>query len=350
MSRYVIVGAGGIGVTFAAELQRAGRDVVLVARGAQLAAVRAGELRYARPDGTRRLSLRGVGDPGELELTAGDVLVLATKTQDVEPAIAQWAPRPVRLADGTATTAGAAIPVLTLQNGLEAERVALRRFQSVIGGVLWLPASYLRAGEVSAPGWPAAGVVWLGAYPGGPHPGLAAIAADLRAADFETQVVEDIQRWKAAKLTSSVTFALSALYPPSELRDRAAQLLRDEARDILTASGLDIADITRETTADTSRVTARPTTGVEYGGNSTWQSITRSSPLETDFLNGEIVLAARLLGRAAPVNQAIAERADRAWRDGTPAGALGPDDLLATVPELRPAAAASRISATTGGG
>ena len=79
-------------------------------------------------------------------------------------------------------------------------------------------------------------------------------------------------------------------------------------------------------------MTARPTSGVEYGGNSTWQSITRSSPLETDFLNGEIVLAARLLGRAAPVNQAIAERADRAWRDGTPAGTLGADDLLATVP------------------
>jgi thiosulfate/3-mercaptopyruvate sulfurtransferase len=335
MSRYVIVGAGGIGVTFAAELQRAGRDVALVARGAQLAAVRAGGLQYARPDGTRRLNLHTIGDPSEIELTADDVLVLATKTQDIEPAIAQWAPRPVRLADGTASTAGASIPVLTLQNGLEAERIALRRFASVIGGVLWLPASYLRVGEISAPGWPAAGVVWLGAYPGGAHPGLAAIAEDLRAGNFETQVVGDIQRWKAAKLISSVTFVLSALYPPSEVRDRAAQLLRDEARDILTASGLDIADIARETAADTSRVASRPTTGVEYGGNSTWQSITRSSPLETDFLNGEIVLAARLLGRAAPVNQAIAERADRAWRDGTPAGALDTGDLLATVPQLR---------------
>ena len=209
----------------------------------------------------------------------------------------------------------------------------------MIGGVLWLPASYLRVGEISAPGWPAAGVVWLGAYPGGSHPGLAAIAADLRAGNFETQVVEDIQRWKAAKLTSSVTFVLSALYPPGELRDRAAQLLRDEARDILTASGLDIADIAREATADTSRVSARPTSVVEYGGNSTWQSIARSSPLQTDFLNGEIVLAARLLGRTAPVNEAIAERAERAWRDGTPAGALGPDDLLATVPQLHPVAA-----------
>jgi thiosulfate/3-mercaptopyruvate sulfurtransferase len=337
VSRYVIVGAGGIGVTFAAELQRAGREVAVVARGAQLAALRAGEVRYARPDGTRRLDLRSIGDPSEIELAPEDVLVLATKTQDVEPLIAQWAPRPVRQADGTATTAGASIPVLTLQNGLEAERLALRRFKTVFGAVLWLPASYVRVGEVSAPGWPAVGVVWLGAYPGGAHPGLAAIAADLRASDFETQVVEDIQRWKAAKLTSSVTFALSALYPPSELRDRASRLLGDEAREILRASGLDIADIARETTADTSRVRARPTEGVAYGGNSTWQSITRSSPLETDFLNGEIVLAARLLGRAAPVNEAIAERADRARRDGAEAGTLSQQDLLATVPQLRSA-------------
>jgi thiosulfate/3-mercaptopyruvate sulfurtransferase len=335
VSRYVIVGAGGIGVTFAAELHRAGRDVVLVARGAQLAALRDRQVRYARPDGTRLLDLPAIGDPSEIELAPGDVLVLATKTQDVEAVIAQWAPRPVRQADGTVSTAAASIPVLTLQNGLEAERVALRRFKTVFGGVLWLPASYVRVGEISAPGWPAVGVVWIGAYPDGGHPALAAIAADLRAGAFEAQVVADIQRWKAAKLTSSVTFALAALYPPSELRDRAAQLLREEAREILTASGLDIADTERETTADTGRVRVTKAANVEYGGNSTWQSITRSSPLETDYLNGEIVLAARLLGRTAPVNEAVAERADRAWRDGTEAGTLGEDDLLATVPQLR---------------
>ena len=91
--------------------------------------------------------------------------------------------------------------MLTLQNGLEAERVALRRFKTVFGGVLWISASYVRVGEISAPGWPAVGVVWIGAYPGGAHPALAAIAADLPRQRFEAQVVEDIQRWKAAKLT-----------------------------------------------------------------------------------------------------------------------------------------------------
>lgn len=38
------------------------------------------------------------------------------------------------------------------------------------------------------------------------------------------------------------------------------------------------------------------------------QSLTRAAPVETDFLNGEIVLAARLLGRAAPANAAVAGR------------------------------------------
>jgi thiosulfate/3-mercaptopyruvate sulfurtransferase len=333
----VVVGAGGIGVTFAAQLQQAGRDVVLVARGAQLAALRAGEFRYSRPDGTRPLSLPSVGGPDEIELADGDVLVLATKAQDVEPVIAQWARRPVSQPDGTVLPAGASIPVVTLQNGLEAERVALRRFKTVFGAVLWVPASYLGTGEVTAPGWPAVGVVWLGAYPAGPHPGLEPIAADLRSGGFEAQVVDDIRRWKAAKLLSSVTFVLSALYPAGELRDRAALLLREEAREILTASGQDIADIERESTADTRRVTQRPTSGHSYRGNSTWQSITRSSPLETDFINGEIVLAARLLGRTAPANEAVAERAYRAWQDGATAGELGADDLLTVLPQLRSA-------------
>ena len=334
MSRYIIVGAGGVGVTAAAELQRAGREVVLVARGAQLEFARTGKIRYSRPDGARYLELPAVGDPAEVDLTPDDVLVLATKTQDVEAAVADWAWRPVAYPDGTRRPAAASIPLVTTQNGLEAERVALRRFASVLAGVLWIPATYVQAGEVVSTGAPAVGVIWLGAYPGGSHPGLAAIAEDLRAAGFEAQVVQDITRWKAAKLLGSVTFVLAALYPAGERRDQAAALLRTEAREILVAAGYGIADTAAESTVDLGRFTAAPVAGRERGGNSTWQSFSRSSSLETDFLNGEIVLAARLLGRTAPANQAVAERARAAWRDGVAPGSLTDDDLLATLPQL----------------
>lgn len=328
MSRYIVVGAGGIGVTFAAQLQRAGRDVLVVARGEQLAALRAGTLVYSRPDETRSLVIPVAAGPDEVDLADGDVLILATKAQDVEPVVAQWARRPVSHVDGTRGLAGASIPVVTLQNGLEAERVALRRFRAVLGAMLWVAASYVRPGEVEAPGAPAVGVVWLGPYPGGPHPSPEPVAADLRASGFHVQVVDDIRPCKAAKLLSSVTFALAALYPPSELRDRAARLLSEEALQVLTASGYDIADIA----VDPGLVSLRPRA---YGGNSTWQSLARSSPLETDFLNGEIVLAARLAGRTAPVNEAVAERVHRAWRDGIEPGSLPAADLLATLPQLR---------------
>jgi thiosulfate/3-mercaptopyruvate sulfurtransferase len=138
-----------------------------------------------------------------------------------------------------------------------------------------------------------------------------------------------------------VTFVLAALYPAGELRDRAAQVLRAEARDVLSAAGYGIADVGAESTVDLDRFALQPVAGRERDGNSTWQSFSRSSPLETDFLNGEIVLAARLTSRAAPANQAIAERARDAWRDGVAAGSLGEDDLLAVLPQLgEPAPAA----------
>jgi thiosulfate/3-mercaptopyruvate sulfurtransferase len=355
MPRYIVLGAGAAGVTLAAELDQAGRDVVLIARGDQLSAARAGQLRYVRPDGERRLDLPVAAGPDELELAPGDTLILATKTQDAEPVLADWAWRPVRLPGGAERPAAAVLPLLTLQNGLETERVALRRFGTVFAGVLLLPASYVRPGEVVNPSAPAAGALILGAYPpatdlpaGAPQadPRLATIAGDLRAAGFESQVTADITRWKAAKLLASATFALSALYPPGELRDRAIALVRQETRDVLTAAGQDIADLAAETTMDLSRFQVQPIPGHDRRGNSTWQSLRRSSPLETDFINGEILLTARLTGRAAPVSEALLERIHRAWRDGTEPGALPDSDLLATVPGLRAGPANVLITAT----
>jgi 2-dehydropantoate 2-reductase len=345
-TRYIIIGAGAVGVTLAAELQRAGREALLIARGAQLAALRAGTLRYARPDATRSLSLPVAPGPDEVTLAEGDVLVLTTKTPDADPVLADWAWRPVRSADGSSRPAAAVVPVITVQNGLEAERAALRRFATVFGGVLWVAAGYVASGEVAATGWPAVGIAWLGVYPQGVNPLLATVAADFTAAGFLTHVVPEILPVKAAKLTASATFALAALYRPGALRDRAAALVADEARDVLVASGLRIADLGADTAGQRNQIAHRPTAGPQYTGNSTAQSLTRGAPVETDFLNGEIVLAARLLGRAAPANFALAARVHRALREGTPAGSLDDTDLLATLPLL----AAEPAATGPGGG
>ncbi len=334
VSRYVIIGAGAIGVTLAAQLQRAGVSVVLVARGAQLRAAQAGAISYVRPEGERLLTVPIHDGPGELQLTEDDILVVATKTQDVDTALARWSRRPITRSDGAVADAGDALPVLTTQNGLEAERVVLRHFRTVIGGVLALAAHFVEPGVVVAPGAPAVGHVWLGAYPDRACGVAETIASDLRAADLEAQAVADISRYKHGKLVLSSTFVLDALYAPGPLRDRAAALLREEAAEVLAAAGLPVADLGATLAGAARRADPQPTGERGYRGTSTWQSLARARSIETDYLNGEIVLQARLAGGRAPAHEAMVARIHAAVRDRLTARSLGDADLRATLPQL----------------
>ncbi len=94
--RYIIIGAGAVGGAIGGRLAGAGHEVVLVARGAQRAALTEHGLRLKVPDGESTYRLPVVEGPAELgELRADDVLVLTVKTQDVESALAAWGPAPV---------------------------------------------------------------------------------------------------------------------------------------------------------------------------------------------------------------------------------------------------------------
>ena len=319
MSRYIIVGAGAVGATVGAQLHRAGIEVVLVARGAHLEALRGHGLRYLRPDGEHVLPIPAVAGPAEITLRADDVLVLATKSQDTAAALETWA--------------GAAhLPLLTLQNGLENERLALRLFGTVVGGVIWTPASHLTAGEVVSPADPTPAVVWLGRYPAGAGEPAESIADDLRRAGLVAEVVPDIQRWKAGKLLGNLVNGLDALYPAGELRDAALAALRQEARAVLTVAGIEPADLKTETSADLSGFVVRPVPGHPRQGHSTWQSLARGVTTETDYLNGEIVLLGRLHGVPTPLNEAVQQRVRRAVAEGTAPGSLDESDLAALLP------------------
>ena len=57
--RYIIFGAGAIGGVIGARLHRAGKDVVLIARGRHLEAIRQSGLRLETPGGTETLQNPG---------------------------------------------------------------------------------------------------------------------------------------------------------------------------------------------------------------------------------------------------------------------------------------------------
>jgi thiosulfate/3-mercaptopyruvate sulfurtransferase len=331
MPRFVIIGAGAIGVTAAAELKATGNDVALIARGAQLDAARGGGINYVTIKGERALDVPVYGSAGEVTLTHEDILLLTTKTQDALTALAPWRFKTVTLADGAVSTAGQSLPLLTTENGLETERVALRDFKRVYAGVLGIPVSYTKPGEVVNFGVPVHGVWSLGHYPDAPADDrLKQIAAILRRANFDVTVTDTISVFKNGKIAGAVNFVLDALFKPSPLRDRAAAYIRKETAEVLAAAGLP--PVNRFGAGPMFHHASIP--GHDRGGFSTWQSLNRGKSVETDYLNGEIVLQARLLGREAPFNEAATVRMHRFLDDGDDPGSLGDDDLLETFPQL----------------
>ncbi|ABW11456.1 Ketopantoate reductase ApbA/PanE domain protein [Parafrankia sp. EAN1pec] len=338
-ARYVIIGAGAVGGTVAAQLHDAGVDVVLVARGANLAALRADGLRYLRPDADRpdwdrRLPLPVAGGPDEVDLRPGDVLVLSAKSQDTEALVAQWAWRPVH----PGGTAAEQLPILLLQNGVENARAALRRFDTVIDAVVIIPSSHSTPGTVVSPGAPLAGAFYLGHAPRGESEAAERIAADLRRAQFAVKVVPDVERWKVGKLLGNLAYNLDAVYPPSAARDRLGAALVTEARTVLAAAGVEVTDVlTGDTGLDLSGLVLHDIPGHSRQGSSTWQSLARGATVESDFLNGEIALLARLHGTSAPLNAGVQRRIALAALGGSSPGGLGEDDLTALLASASPA-------------
>lgn len=251
--RYIIIGAGAIGATIGGRLAEAGLDVVLVARGAHAQALAADGLRLTTAGGERVHRLPVVTGPAELgELRPDDVLLLTVKTQDAIAALDAWGDAEV--AGGG--TAAQRLPVLCLQNGVESERLALRRFARVYGVCVWLPATFLEPGVVSALCAPLTGILHLGRAAGGSDARARAIAADLEKAGFGAPVVEDVMRWKYAKLLGNLGNAIQATTGPEPDPAKAALLLRAirEGKAAFAAAGIGYASDAEQSAARDGKV------------------------------------------------------------------------------------------------
>jgi 2-dehydropantoate 2-reductase len=351
--RYIIIGAGAVGGTIGGCLSQGGYDVVLVARGAHLGALRARGLRLATPSGTYQLDIPVVGGPAELRLRRDDVLILATKTQDAAALLAEWAWQPVPDAPASAGSASAGsvsagvgavaagvLPVVCAQNGVASERFALRRFRLVYGMCVWLPATHLEPGTVVAQGTPLAGLLYVGRYPAGADWTIGRIAGDLAKSRFLAPVSTDVMRWKYGKLLDNLGNAIEALCgrgaagfgagpaasDGAELRRRT----RAEGIAVLAAAGLAHADREEMAAVRGDRVRIEAVNGASRPGGSSWQSLTRGTgTIEADFLNGEIALLGREHGVLAPVNEALQRLANQAARERRAPGFMTPAQVLA---------------------
>lgn len=315
--RFFVFGAGAIGGVIGARLHQSGRDVVLIARGAQLHAIRRAGLRIQDPAGEATLRIEAVARPADAGIGREDVVILAMKSQHTASALADLR-----------SVAPHEAPVACAQNGVANERMALRLFPNVYGIAVLCPTTYLEPGVVQAYAAPTTGILDVGRYPHGSDEVAVALALAFRAAGFDAEAKPDIMRWKYAKLLDNLGNAVEIVCGPAARRGPITRLAREEGVACLRAAGIEFAE--RRDPARSEAIRPRAITGRERPGGSTWQSLARGAgSVETDFLNGEVVLLGRSTGVPTPVNELLQQLAHEAVRDGRPPGLLGEEAFFA---------------------
>ena len=307
--RFIVLGAGAVGGVVGARLHQHGYAVTLVARGDHADALDDRGLTFTSPGDDVSLEIPVVRHPRELDIDSGDIVLLAVKSQDTVEAL-----------DALREVAHPDLPIASLQNGVDNERTALRRFENVYGVCVMLPATHLHPGVVSAHSTPITGLLDVGRFPDGVDDTARAISEAFAASSFSSRAVDDIMRWKYRKLVLNTVNAVQAVCGFEGAGAQLAALVTTEAEAVLDAAGIPVASRDEDRERRGSLMSGKPTGGERTGGGSSWQSLERrSGSIETDHLNGEIVLLGRLHGVPAPANELFQREAAELARDrGTP--------------------------------
>jgi 2-dehydropantoate 2-reductase len=318
--RFIVYGAGAIGATIGGRLQKSGQSVTLIARGAHAQAMRAAGLRLRSHDGSERLDLPVVEHPSEIRFTSDDLVLLAVKTQDAVAAL-----------DDLAACAPPDIAILCAQNGVEGERIAMRRFARVYGISVMCPAVFLEPGKVQAFGTPVIGILDVGRYPSGTDELCARIAEAFCAAKLDSKVRDQILRFKYGKLLFNLGNAIEVVCEPAARQGPIGELVKREAIAALSAAGISFdAD---EAASRAQGVSPKPFGAAARPGGSSWQSLMRrTGNIETDYLNGEIVLVGRLAGVPTPANALLQRLSNEMARARQPPGLMTQEQFLARLP------------------
>jgi 2-dehydropantoate 2-reductase len=291
--RYVVYGAGAVGGVIGGHLHLAGLETTLVARGEHLEAIRRDGLLLDIADGAQRLDIPAAADAREVVWTDDTAVLLTVKSHQTASAL-----------DDIAAYASPGTAVVCAQNGVANERAVLRRFPAAYGITVMLPATHLEPGVVVQKCFPTPGILDIGRVPDSVDATAKSIASDLREAGFESVPRPDIMAWKHRKLLMNLGNGVDAAFTDGDAADELTRRAREEGEAAIAAAGIAVVseEQDRERRGDILR--ARPS-GKPPRGGSTWQSITRGTGSEIDYLSGEVVLLGRLYGVPTPVNELV---------------------------------------------
>ncbi|MBN1381813.1 MAG: NAD(P)-binding domain-containing protein [Deltaproteobacteria bacterium] len=315
--RYIIYGAGAIGGVIGARLYKAGKEAVLIARGAHFEAIQNKGLTLETPESIETLKIRVVSNPAQISFRDDDAVILAMKSQDTEGALKELL-----------NTAGDAVSVVCTQNGVANERMALRRFQHVYAMVVMLPAMHMVPGVVEQNSLPVPGILDAGRYPEGIDATVETICADLRDAGFSAKPDAAAMRLKYTKLLMNLGNAFQVICGNDADGREILTEARKEAVMCYRAADIQFATDEEFRARRGHLITVKPVAEGRPRGSSSWQSAIRGTgTVEADWLNGEICLLGRLYGIPTPVNQLLQVTANHMIRDKLPPGTITPEEL-----------------------
>jgi 2-dehydropantoate 2-reductase len=310
--RIIVYGVGAIGGTVAAALALSGQDVIGIARGPQLEAIRSSGLLLRTPEKAIRAQFPCVSDPTEIAFRSDDAILLTMKTQDT-----------IRALERLRAAGVAEQPIFCVQNGVANERFALRRFPNVHGVTVMLPAAFTTAGEVAVFSLPRHGIFDIGRFPAGKDAADDTVAAALEAANIAAFVSPDVMASKYGKLLLNLNNVVEASLGVDAGHKRFSAVLRREAEPVLAAAGIVWREVGAADPRRAALMQARAIAGVARAGGSSTQSLARGTDsIETDYLNGEIVMLGRLHGVPVPANAYFVGLGARMARERLMPGAI----------------------------
>ena len=202
--RIAILGAGGVGSYFGGVLARTGHDVVMLARGAHLDALRARGIEVRTPEGSFTVPVEATDQPHALGMA--EYAIVAVKNYSL-PEIA-----PV-----VRTVAEAGAVILPLLNGVEVvERLIEHRVpaERVLGGLTSISVVRLGPGVVERKS--PFQRVFVGEVTGAVSERAARIASALRDSGVEAEATADIsaETWRKFSLIASMAAACGLARSP----------------------------------------------------------------------------------------------------------------------------------------
>lgn len=316
--RIGIIGAGALGGTFAALLDRAGHEVVATARGEALDAIRVSGLRLHGAWGDH---IARIGAAQVLP-EAPDLALVTVKAQDARAAVQRHA----------ALLRG--VPIVVVQNGLNGPQALhdLVPESPLIGGLSMIAAAYLEPGEVTVT---TAGTTVLAADTAS-DPQLESAAEVLRTA-MPITVAPDLVAVQWSKLVvNQLNFASAvsgvsvqaALLSPA-MRRAVVAAMRETVQvglaagirfDGLPALTPGVVRLLRFAPLGVAARVLGPRFAAGMGPvpnlGSTLQSIQRGKPSEIDHLSGAVAQEGARRGVATPVNRRVVDLVHEVERTG----------------------------------